>query len=488
MEGGPELASRVWAAGRNRVAAANLVGAALLLAYFEVSAVPSGRGGGLAGDMVLYIVYAVLISVLYKRTFYRRTAGAWGWLEEDREPTSDERAAVLRVPTVLFELNGAAWGLVAVTVAPLNYWSHRSVLFTARIMIGFALAGLAATFLVALLAERNMRPVFARVLAGQPPRRTRVVGIRRRLLLFWALGSGIPFLGIALTPAALPRNETRQIVAMAVLAGIGIVTGAAFLVVAAASVGEPVADVREAMRRVAAGQLDVEVPVDDDGELGLLQAGFNHMATGLRERERLREVFGGYVGEEVAKRATEAGVTLEGEQREVSVLFVDVVGSTALAEQRSPVEVVDLLNTFFDAVVRAVDAEDGWVNKFEGDATLCVFGAPAPQVDHAARALRAAIGIRASLAGIVDLDAGVGVSSGVVVAGNVGSQRRYEYTVVGDPVNEAARLTELAKSHPGRIVVSGRTVHSAGNAAGWRTGDCVTLRGRSQPTQTFVLA
>src|SRR5205823_9530594 len=202
-----------------------------------------------------------------------------------------------------------------------------------------------------------------------------------------------------------------------------------FTVVAAASVAEPVTNVHEAMGHVAAGDLDTEVPVDDDGEIGLLQAGFNHMAGGLRERERLRELFGGYVGEEVARRALESGVSLEGEERDVSVLFVDVVGSTALAEQRAPVEVVALLNRFFDAVVRTVDAEDGWVNKFEGDAALCVFGAPMEQADHAARALRAAVALRDALRSVEGLDAGIGVSSGIAVAGNVGSERSEERRV-----------------------------------------------------------
>jgi adenylate cyclase len=228
--------------------------------------------------------------------------------------------------------------------------------------------------------------------------------------------------------------------------------------------------------------------VDDDGEIGQLQAGFNHMATGLRERERLREVFGGYVGEDVARQALEEGVSLEGELRDVSVLFVDLIGSTALSERSAPADVVRLLNGFFEAVISAVDAEDGWVNKFEGDAALCVFGAPVAQADHAARALRAATAMRSALSALPTLDAGIGVSSGTVVAGNVGSEHRYEYTVVGDPVNEAARLTELAKSHAGRIVVSERTVRSAGNGAGWREGESVVLRGRTQPTQTFVPA
>jgi adenylate cyclase len=489
VEGGPELAHLLWQSGRNRIAAANLVGASLLLVYFDVSSVPGGRGEGVVGDIVLYLLYVLVLTVLYRWAFTKRSALAWGWLQDDREPTKAERSAVLQVPAVLMQVNAAAWAFVAVTVAPLNYWSHHSIAFTARIVLGIALAGLAATFLVALLIERTMRPVFAIVLAGQPPERGRVVGIRRRLLLFWVLGSGIPLLGIALTPVALPPDQTRQIIAMTLLATIGLFTGAAFLIVAAASVADPVADVRAAMGHVAAGELDVEVPVDDDGELGLLQAGFNSMASGLRERERLRELFGGYVGEEVARHALEAGVSLEGEEREVSVLFVDVVGSTALAERRPAVDVVALLNRFFDAVVRVVDDADGWVNKFEGDAALCVFGAPVEQTDHAARALRAAIGLRDALRTIEGLDAGIGVSSGIAVAGNVGSERRYEYTVVGDPVNEAARLTDLAKVHPGRIVVSERTVDAAGpSAVGWCRSECLTLRGRTQPTQTFVPA
>src|SRR5205814_7809484 len=99
-----------------------------------------------------------------------------------------------------------------------------------------------------------------------------------------------------------------------------------------------------------------------------------------------------------------------------------------------------------------------------------------------------AVAVRDALRAVEGLDAGIGVSAGSAGAGNVGSERRYECTVVGDPVKEAARLTDLAKAHAGRIVVSERTVRAAGNGAGWTAGECVTLRGRSNPTQTFVPA
>jgi len=492
VEGGPELVDSVRRAVDRGLITANVVAAVIVVGYFE-STGPPGHHTRLSGawtDPVLISMFVVLLTAARLRLRRTTIADATRWAAEARPPTPAEREATLALPRLLGRLHGLLWMVIAVVSATLNYNSHRLVGLALRTFLGISFVALAVALLTVLLVERSMRPLFAKVFAGRAPEREMFVGIRRRLLVFWAMGSGIPLLGVLLTPLGLPGSDRdRILIGMLVLAGLGLGFGYFFMVVAADSVAEPVADVRGAMRRVAAGDLEVEVPVDDDGELGLLQAGFNHMAGGLRDRERLRELFGGYVGEEVARRALESGVSLEGEERDVSVLFVDIVGSTALAERRSPVEVVALLNLFFDAVVGAVDIEKGWVNKFEGDAALCVFGAPMEQADHAARALRAAVAMRDALRVVAGLDAGIGVSSGMAVAGNVGSARRYEYTVVGDPVNEAARLTDLAKSHPGRIVVSERTVDAAGASAdGWRRSECLTLRGRSQPTQTFVPA
>ena len=130
------------------------------------------------------------------------------------------------------------------------------------------------------------------------------------------------------------------------------------------------------------------VAVSDGSEVGLLQAGFNRMVAGLEERERLRDLFGRQVGEDVARRALERGVELGGEERDVAVLFVDLVGSTQLAAERPPAEVVALLNAFFGAVVAVVGAHGGAVNKFEGDAALCVFGAPLARDDARRRRAR----------------------------------------------------------------------------------------------------
>jgi adenylate cyclase len=209
------------------------------------------------------------------------------------------------------------------------------------------------------------------------------------------------------------------------------------------------------------------------------------MVAGLRERERLRDLFGRQVGEDVARRALEQGVTLGGEEREAAALFVDLIGSTAFAAERDPAEVVEALNRFFAIVVEVTGEFGGLVNKFAGDAALCVFGAPLDQDDPAGCALAAARAMGRRLAEDLDeLEAGIGVSAGTVVAGNVGTADRYEYTVIGDAVNEAARLTELAKTRDGRVLASGAALSRARDDERdrWQLVGEETLRGRGEPT------
>ena len=162
-----------------------------------------------------------------------------------------------------------------------------------------------------------------------------------------------------------------------------------------------------------------------------------------------------------------------------------MVVSTSLAGRRPPTEVVALLNDFFRLVVETVEEQGGWVNKFEGDAALCVFGAPTARPDAARDALCAARRLRRRLdEELQGADAGIGVSAGPAVAGNVGTEERFEYTVIGDPVNEAARLSELAKQRPERLLASAAVVERAGGeeAACWEIREEVVLRGRGTPT------
>jgi adenylate cyclase len=432
----------------------------------------------------LYLLVAVPIGLLWGGRRFRLPPA-----EADAEQRR-ERRMVLYGPLRLVTVQAVLWALAATVFVLLNLpYSVRLAISVGETIV---LGGITTCALGYLLNERILRRTAARVLAEHPPKPRRgLPGIVVRSLLFWALGTAVPVIGLMLAAvsALVYGDVPADRLAVIVLAVGGTALGAGLLVTvgAARAVADPVNAVRQAMRRVQHGELDAGVTVYDGTELGQLQSGFNTMVAGLRERERIRDLFGRHVGREVARAAAAAGeVRLGGEVRRVGVLFVDLVGSTALTAERPPEEVVGLLNRFFGVVVEVVEEHDGWINKFEGDAALAVFGAPVAGEDPAGCALAAGRVLAARLAAeLPDLFAGIGISAGDAVAGNVGDVRRYEYTVIGDPVNEAARLTELAKTVPGRVLAAADAVAmaAAGEADRWELGDATVLRGRTAPTR-----
>jgi adenylate cyclase len=398
-----------------------------------------------------------------------------------------ERERTLQFPLLGYKVMGPLWAGGALVFGVLNGLSSPAFGVLAGLTI--VLGGLTTCAVVILWAERALRDVIALALASGVPNDPVGPGVGARMVLAWALASGIALLGLALLAAAVVLgadvSAERLAATTLFLAGLGLSVGLLAVWIAGRSVADPVEEVREALAEVEKGKLETEVRVSEGSEVGLLAAGFNRMVTGLRERERIRDLFGRHVGEDVARRALERGVELGGEVRQCAVLFVDLVGSTELAATRPPGEVVELLNRFFGVVVQVVRGQGGWVNKFEGDAALCVFGAPEDQPEAASRALVAARRLRDALRNeLPELQAGIGVSAGPVVAGNVGAAERFEYTVIGDPVNEAARLTEIAKTSPSRVVASEVAVTACdpAEAEHWRLDGEVVLRGRSRPT------
>ncbi|QFG27263.1 adenylate/guanylate cyclase domain-containing protein [Actinomadura sp. WMMB 499] len=424
--------------------------------------------------------------------------GLWLWrpvvrlVRDGGEPDREQKRAVLLGPLRLTLLVGCLWAVGAAGWALLDL-----VLFTGRLAVKTGLTcllGAATTCtIVYLLSERLLRPAAALVLAAEPPRRFRLPGVTTRVMLAWALGTAIPVFGlicVAIAALAAPDIDVTQLAVTTLgLGGAALTAGMYVTYMATRAIADPIKSVRTGMAHVERGDLRTVVEVYDASEVGQLQAGFNHMVSGLREHERLRDLFGRHVGEEVADLALERDVTLGGEVREVAVLFVDLAGSTRLAQTRGPDEVVGLLNRFFGGVVSVVGQYGGWINKFEGDAALAIFGAPSELEDAAGGALGAARELAVRLrADVPELDAGIGVSAGEVVAGYIGAEQRFEYTVIGDPVNEAARLSDLAKVSPRRVLASGTVLGLAhlAEAGRWDVGKPVTLRGRTRPTRLAV--
>jgi class 3 adenylate cyclase len=469
------------------VLVANLVGVAtvtMLLIGVEDGSGNSGRA------TVLWATAAYLAVALPAATIagLRRQRVTNRWLMAGREPTSAEAGHALRLPVDTALIAGLIWLLGAVLVGIVAAVAFPDPRIGLRTAVAVLLGGVVTAGVTYLLVARAARAVTAVALAAHPPAGKLALGVRPRLLLTWGLTSGVPMLGVVLLYLDPSNPGGPGELPVVFLVVVALLVGALATLLTARAVGQPLRDLRQAVTRVGEGDYDVAVVVDDAGEIGLLQEGVNRMAAGLAEREKLRDLFGRHVGTTVAQRALATGVSLGGEERTVAALFVDIAGSTSLVRRTGPEEMVGLLNRFFEVVVETIEDEGGLVNKFEGDAALCVFGAPTDHPDPAGAALRAARRICDGVGAAGEVDVGVGVACGRVWAGQVGAASRLEYTVIGDPVNEAARLTDLAKDHPGRAMASEATVQSADPAERehWVRGEAVELRGRGESTVTWV--
>jgi adenylate cyclase len=432
-----------------------------------------------------YILTALVIGIIWATL---RVINNVRWAIEERLPSQADQYNTFAAPWRLTRVLLVLWGVGTALLTTL--YGLQAVRFIPKFLLGISFPGIVVSASCYLFTEFALRPVAAQALeAGRPPRRF-AAGVMGRTMLVWALGSGVPVLGILLaaiiTLAIRNITPTQFTVAVIILALFALVFGFVLMWILSWLTATPVRVVRAALEHVEQGDLDCNLVVFDGTELGELQRGFNSMVDGLKERERVRDLFGRHVGREVAAAAEQQRPKLGGEERHVAVIFVDIIGSTQLVTGRRATEVVDVLNRFFAVIVEEVDRHHGFVNKFEGDAALAVFGAP-NHLDHPEdEALAAGRAIAERIRNEVpECEAGIGVASGEAVAGNVGARERFEYTVIGEPVNEAARLCELAKDTPHHLLASSQTVQNASESenGNWTLGDTVTLRGHDEPTQ-----
>src|SRR5882757_8172310 len=406
--------------------------------------------------------------------------------DPDREPSAALPRKSLNVTRRQSVILLTPWAVAAVVVIPLNIDGGPRVmtLITSSILFG-ATATVCTGFLF------TQRPLRSLMIAATVDfeHAERAPGVRARLILMWTMCSALPGAGIVvlvmlrtngwIIPADAPI-ETPVLV----LALVAVVLGSRAMILVASSISDPLDEVVDAMAEVERGNIGSMIDVYERSEIGQLQTGFNRMVAGLQERDKLRDLFGRHVGEEVVRRAIAEQESVSDDEREVAVLFVDLVGSTELATTREPHEVAAVLNDFFQIVVNEVDARNGLINKFQGDAALAVFGAPLRTDDPASAALVTAGALATDLHRL-GVDFGIGVSAGPVFAGNIGAENRYEYTVVGDAVNEAARLADRAKDFDGRVLCSAAAIDRADEVERrcWAVQGSEMLRGRSQATQ-----
>jgi adenylate cyclase len=409
--------------------------------------------------------------------------------EADPAATELARSRALRMPFYRTLSSMVSWCIGGAVFIVASWSVARNA--APVVTVATALGATATSIIGYLQSERVLRPVAVAALRGGVPENVKAPGVILRQMLTWMLSTAVPVLAIVLAVVAdkaslLHATPEKLFTPILLLAALALGVGFVSTLLVAMSIADPLRQLRWALSEVQRGNFNAHMQIYDASELGLLQAGFNDMVRDLSERQRLRDLFGRYVGEDVARRALERGTELGGQERDVAVLFVDLVGSTQLAATRPPAEVVHLLNEFFRVVVDTVGKHGGFVNKFQGDAALAIFGAPIEHPDPSGGALSAARELHDELLPVIgSAEFGIGVSAGRAIAGHIGAQARFEYTVIGDPVNEAARLTELAKLESGHVLASAIAVSDAldAEALRWDVGEIVNLRGRTAPTQ-----
>jgi len=256
----------------------------------------------------------------------------------------------------------------------------------------------------------------------------------------------------------------------------------------ARSFGKPISDLALATEEVRKGNFKTRVVVRSKDELGELAASFNDMMGELAQKERYREVLGKVSDETVAQALIEGNFELGGELREVSILFCDVRGFSGITEHMPPDQLITFINQHMTAMTQLVHEHNGVVDKFIGDEIMAIFGAPKSYGDDAANAAKCAIAMierRRELneTSEIPCEIGIGVSTGNVVVGCMGSIDRLNYTVLGERVNRGARLASLAK--PGQILVDETTVAEVGPGLQSNSLDNITLKGYSESTKAF---
>ena len=476
-------------------ALAYLVGLAavlLLRLYQDMS------GGELLLIAGVVVVLVLVENALALRVVRRLIEPARPWLYGNHDPRAAEQAWSALAGLPLDFLTRGRWIAVLFNVVPMSLFVTLLLDLTALafciLVAGAAVVLVYGVLLRFLGTELLLRPVLGDISRTLPDRAE--LGATR-IPLRWKLLFALPAInlvtGVVVSGISAARdNQTLADlgwdVAAAVLVSSTLSLGITLLL--SRSVTAQLTELLDATERVARSEIGVRVPVLSIDETGALAASFNEMVAGLEERERLRDAFGAFVDPGIVDRVLEQGSTdLEGEEVEVSVLFLDIRGFTQMAERRSARAIVKRLNEFYEVVVPLLQRHGGHANKFIGDGLLGVFGAPERVDDHADRAVLAALhiteAVRETFGG--GLEIGIGVNSGTVLAGTVGGGGHVEFTVIGDAVNTAARVEEATRETGDTILLTEATRSLLTLPyGGFAPRHGVQLKGKREPVELYA--
>ncbi len=448
-----------------------------------------------------------------------RTRKVWTWYIHPASPVPSEDVlrVALSLPFLIARLNLLAWVLlVAVSVPAVGYLLRAGIIpdslsYRNHITLSLSLLGLVVPITAVLcyfVIERIWQPEVPRFFAQttRTPHDITRSRMTMQVRLIYTMVLGVfPMVLLAVEAykqaariAGGPSPLLRRLLYKEVYL---LATWVVLMIAVAMTIGRSfvsaIAKLCQHMQAVRGGTLDVHMPVASNDEFGDLAEGFNAMVSGLQQEEVVRRLFNLYVTPEVAEHAIVHGAELGGQVTDATVLFADIRGFTTMTEKLGPEAILALLNRYFDAMSEVIIAQKGMVNKFGGDSLLAIFGTPLnPATDHAARATHAAQGMLHALDNFnadqaarrePEVRIGIGIATGTVVAGNVGSTERLEYTVIGDTVNLASRLEGMTKSLPGKVLLNDVAARAIGTMFPLEPIGTMDVRGKSQPVPVYTL-
>jgi adenylate cyclase len=455
----------------------------------------------------LSFIVPIAITLIYERPIRSFLELRHNGLATSDVLTDQVHQRLLNEPFFLMALNALVWIFAAVTYS-LYFWrlglSQKAIIgaFSLNLQVGLVSVTV-AFFVIEFFLQRRLAPYFFPHGGMSAISKTIRIRVRTRLIAFLAATNLIPMFTLARgswgitqtfadTGQALSAMQTMIFSHAAIFTGVGI--WLTFLV--SSNLTRPLADMTSVLKRIKGGHFGGRVSVTSNDELGYVGDAVNEMASGLKEREFIKETFGKYVSKAVRDEVLSRNIPLDGETREVSVLFADLRNFTPLVERTSPQQVVRIINRYFEEMDAAIRDQGGLILQFIGDEIEAVFGAPIPLADHATQAMTAAINMNDGLAAVNQvladrghstLQHGIGIHSGNVVAANIGSPSRLSYALVGDTVNVASRLQDANKQHGTSIIVSAETQRRLSREFPLHRLPATTLKGKNEPVDLFGL-
>lgn len=323
--------------------------------------------------------------------------------------------------------------------------------------------------------------------------------ITSRLLILYSATGLLPVtvLGSMMLVKMADNQDSGALVEFFVTIAILIFLGLLATYLLATAYNKPLRQLRSAAMAIGRSDFEVKVPVVSNDETGVLAETLNETAVALKDKEFINETFGRIVDPSVRDFLLKGNVDLGGGIQTATILFSDIRGFTSLSEKLSAEQVVKLLNRYFTEISACVTEYRGMVNKYIGDAVLAVFGTPVQMQDHAVAAVKAAramIEARDCLnqqllkEGLPQIQTGVGIHTGEVVAGNIGSQTRMEFTVIGDTVNTASRLETATKKAGRQIIISEQTMLLIQDEFRTHSLGSIRLKGKEKPVKIYSVS